>query len=608
MKTFFRIVGFLRPFRGLLALSLLLGALFSILTTLSITFVQPVFQILFQEPALQRPAHEISVLERIKQDFYASISHILVEGQSKEGALLRLGLLIVAVFLAKNIVKYLGITVNTLLNERLIKSIRDAVFNKILGLSMDFFVRHKTGALVSLITNDVATMHTTITPTTSTIVREPLQIMLFLGLLLAISPYLTFMAFSTSIVALLLIRVATRYLRKYATRMQESMANYTAILQEALSGIRIIKAFSMESRVYSLFFHQTHRYTRTASKYQRVYDVVPGVSEMFAIIALTVVLFIGGNEVFAGKMNSHELMTFLFALFSIMSPLTNLVSIPAQIQRGLVAAETIFSVLDSTPTVTPGLQPAEKLTSALELHHVHFSYPAGSRLILNDISLRIARGKKIALVGASGSGKSTICDLIIRLYDPTQGIITLDDTDIRTFTFESYHHLFGVVSQESVLFNDTVNNNIRFGYPTATDEEIRLAARIAHADEFIRQLPSGYSTLIGDRGVLLSGGQKQRLAIARALVGNPQIIIFDEATSALDSESEKLVQEAMYEVLEQRTAIIIAHRLSTIVNADEIIVLDQGVIVERGKHEELLAANGMYKKLYDIQFFDQSFS
>jgi subfamily B ATP-binding cassette protein MsbA len=602
MALFVRVLRFVLPFKGLLAVCLVLGALFSLLTTVSIAFMQPVFEVLFsQQTASWQVPETASMLERGKAWFYGTITEHVTRSASKEESLLRLGAVIVAIFLAKNVVKYLGITVNTLLNERMVKAIRDEVFAKMLSLSTDFFVRSRTGALVSLITNDVATMHNTITPATTTLVREPLQIVLFLGLLLAISPYLTAVAFATSIIALLLISAATTLLRKYAARMQAAMATYTAVLQEAISGIRMVKALSMEERVLTLFTRQTREYARTAGKYQRAYDIVPAVSEMFAIAALVIVLFIGGKEVFGGTMKSQELMTFLFALFSIMSPITNTVSLPAQVQRGLVAAETIFALLDSQPSVQPGNEVAQGFERELAVSALSFGYN-GEKDVVQDVSFTVQKGQKIALVGASGSGKSTVCDLIIRLYDPQQGCITLDGVDIRRFTFASYRGLFGVVSQESVLFNDTVANNIRFGAPSASAEDLRKAAQIAHAAEFIEHLPKGYDTVIGDRGVMLSGGQRQRLAIARALVGNPAILVFDEATSALDSESEKLVQDAINHVLEERTALIIAHRLSTILRADEILVFDAGRIVERGTHTELLALGGVYKKLYDIQF------
>jgi ATP-binding cassette, subfamily B, bacterial MsbA len=457
----------------------------------------------------------------------------------------------------------------------------------------------------------VAAMQGSVTASTLTIVREPFQIVLFLLLLLSLSPYLTLIAFSTSITALILIRFATITLRKYAQRMQRVTADFTSVLQEAISGIRVIKAFSMEERISNHFSERTSTFVRAASKYQRVYDIVPATSEMSAILALVIVLYVGGQQVFSGGMQSHELVTFLFALFSIMSPITNVASLPSQIQRGIVSAETVFAILDRGSSVASGTRMLAGFEHSLTANSVSFKYQSegrDDRVVLHDVSFRLEKGKKIALVGQSGSGKSTLCDLVTRLYDPQYGSFALNGIDIREYSLDSYRALFGIVSQESILFNDTIANNIRFGagsirgVQAVTDDHIEAAARIANASEFIEKLPHGYDTTIGDRGVLLSGGQKQRLAIARALITNPAILVFDEATSALDSESERLVQEAIHHVLENRTAIIIAHRLSTILHADEILVLEAGRIIERGTHNELITNDGTYKKLYDIQF------
>ncbi len=602
MNTFFRLLHFIKPYRWLVVGSLFFGALFSALSALSIAIVQPIFQLLFDNISLPISSPDSTILSRTKDSFYASIIHFISVNDSKSLALVKLGGLIISIFIVKNISKYFCNILTTLLNENLIRSIRERLFTKILHFSMDFFTSHKSGHLVSIIANDVAAVQGSVTAATLTLAREPLQIVLFLLMLLSLSPFLTLIAFATSICALLLIRIATKTLRRYAERMQNVTANFTSVLQEALGGIRIIKAFSMEERVSTLFTTQTRGYVRAAAKYQRVYDIVPATSEIFAIIALSVVLYVGGQQVFSGQIQSHELITFLFALFSIMSPITNVVSLPAQVQRGLVAAESVFGILDREPTVEDGMKTAHTFKREILVEHVHFAYQDG-RTVLHDVSFQVQKGRKIALVGGSGSGKSTMCDILIRLYDPSKGHIFLDGIDVRQFTFASYRRFFGVVSQESLLFNDTIANNIRFGSNSeVTDSEVREAARIANASEFIEKLSDGYNTYIGDRGVLLSGGQKQRLAIARALIGNPDILVFDEATSALDSESERYVQRAIDSVLENRTAIIIAHRLSTIVNADEILVFHEGRIIERGSHTELLALKGAYTRLHDIQF------
>ncbi len=601
MKTYFRVLNFLRPFAGLFFLAVLFNALFSVLSTLTITLIYPIIEMLFtpeKATSIQVPV-EAAGLEGLKESFFGFVRG-LVMADDHYATLLRLSLMVISVFVLKNIVKYISANINVRLEEGVVKSIRDKLFSKMVSLSMDYFTRNKTGGLISLITNDVGIVNGSITPTFMTLIRQPMEIALYLLLLISLSPYLTLIAFSTSILSLVIIQVATRYLRRYASRMQNAMADYTAVLQETISGIRVVKAFNAEKSAVQRFSHQTRAFVHAAFKHQRIIAMVPGISEIFAIGALAAVLYFGGLEVFSGRMAGSELMLFLFSLFAIMAPISSLAGIPPQIQRGIVAAERIFAVLDLEPSVKSGAEQAQMLRSGIEVRDVTFAY--GEKPVLRNVSFRLPRGKKVALVGQSGSGKSTMVDLIVRFYDPQTGAITLDGKDIQSLTTESYRDLFGIVSQEPILFNDTVANNIRSGNTFAPIEEVVRAAQIANAHEFIEQLPNGYDTFLGDRGVLLSGGQRQRIAIARALFRNPDILIFDEATSALDSESEKLVQAAITQVLHNRTAIIIAHRLSTIIDADEILVFRDGEIVERGNHTELLKQGGVYKKLYEIQF------
>lgn len=604
VKTYFRVLHFLRPFAGLFALAVLFNAIFSVLSTVTITLIYPIIEMLFAAQAGKEVMPAASAIDAAgvsswKDTFFGFIREQIVLPDQHE-TLLRLSVLIIGVFVLKNIVKYISANINVRLEEGVVKSIRDQLFDKMVSLSMDYYTRNKTGGLISLITNDVGIVNGSITPTFMTLIRQPMEIALYLMILITLSPYLTLIAFSTSIVSLVLIQVATRYLRRYASRMQNAMADYTAVLQETISGIRVIKAFNAEQSAVQRFIDQTRFYVLSAFKYQRIIALVPGINEVFAIGALAAVLFVGGQEVFAGRMDGSELMLFLFSLFAIMSPISSLVGIPSQIQRGIVAAERVFAVLDMQPSVQPGAELSGGFHRALDVRDLAFAYQ--EKDVLRNVSFHLPKGKKVALVGQSGSGKSTMVDLVVRFYDPQKGGIYLDGKDIRALTVESYRNLFGIVSQEPTLFNDTVSNNIRTGFEQATQQDIENAARIANAHEFIAQLPQGYDTMLGDRGVLLSGGQRQRIAIARALLRNPDILIFDEATSALDSESEKLVQSAITRVLENRTAIIIAHRLSTIIDADEILVFRDGEIVERGNHAELVQLNGVYKKLYDIQY------
>jgi len=599
VNLLFRVLGYLKQFKLLLVLSIFLNTLFSILSTVTIIVIQPVLQALFEPNTMQKmqvPAEDISF--QLKEWFFRTVMNV-VTGSTHSETLFRLGLLIIGLFTLKNLAKYLGNNVNTRLGEGVIKSIRDQLFTRIMAQSMDFFNKSKVGDSISLMLNSVGLMNGAITPLFFTLFRQPIEIALFLGVLLTYSPYLTFIAFSTSIGSLILVKLTTAPIKKYALRMQDAMAQLTQVLQEFLIGIRIVKSTSSEDKASSSFHTETRTYVRAAIKNQKIVDLVPAINEMLAIISLCVVLFIGGNEVYSGNMKAHELMTFLFALFSIMSPIAQITSTPATIQKGLVAAQSIFSIIDKSPSVKDGDHRCTSFNTALSIQDLSFSYD-GQHPVLQNVSFDIAKGKKIALVGSSGSGKSTMSDLVIRLYDPTSGSILLDSQPIHDFTLESYRSLFGIVSQEAFLFHDTIAANIAFG-SDATREQIIEAAKIAHAHTFINALPEGYDTIIGDRGVLLSGGQRQRLAIARALARRPEILIFDEATSALDAESERLVQEAIADVLKNRTALIIAHRLSTILDADCIHVFDHGRIIESGTHQELVALGGIYASMCALQ-------
>lgn len=604
MKTVFRVLRFLRGFELILILSVICNTLYSLLTAASIAIIQPILQVIFKQDSVQSATASVPLgaASGLKDQFYYWISTVVVS-PDKQVMLFRLSLFIIGAFVAKNVFKYLGANLNTRLSEGMVKSMRDSLFSKMVNLSMDFFNRSKAGDLISLVTNDINTMHGSISPLVITLFREPIQITIMLFMLISFSPTLTLLAFSTSIFSLIIIKTSTKYIRRYATRMQKSTANFTSVLQETTSGIRAIKSSGAEAHAIKRFMDETYHYVRSSIKNQKVVDLVPSINDVLAIVALSTVLYVGGLQVFDGKMNGSDLMAFLFLLFGIMSPVSSLAGVPSQIQRGLVASERIFDVIDSMPSVASGSKVLTEFTSQLEVKNFTFSY--NEHPVLQNVSFTIPKSKKVAFVGPSGGGKSTMVDTIIRFYDPQQGELLIDGTNVREYTVESYRSLFGIVSQESILFNDTVAGNIALGAPNATREEIEQAAKIANAHDFIMKLPEGYDSIVGDRGVLLSGGQKQRIAIARAVVRQPQILIFDEATSALDSESEKAVQEAVNRVLENRTAIIIAHRLSTILDADEIIVFEGGRIVERGNHAQLFALGGTYKRLYDIQFSNQ---
>ncbi len=601
-KTYLRIFGFVKNFWGLLFLCLGLNVIFSTFETMSIALIRPIFQILF-EKKMDTPVvvQQVGFFESIKDQFYKGVESLIFSPNGMVGTLINLSALILFIFLLKNIFKYMASLVGVKVNEGIIKNIRDEIFKKLTSLSVDFFSKSRQGNIISTLTNDVATMNNSSISTFTVMLKDFTQIVLFMLLLLSISTYLTLISFSTTIVSFIVLRIAIKYLKKYASRMQSAMADFTSVLQETLFGIRIVKAYNAETTANNKFFAQTSRYVRSSVKLNRITSLVPGFNEMFAILALCVVLFVGGSQVLSGEMQGGDLMLFLFSLFSIMAPIASFTGKITGYQNGIVAADRIFTIIDAEPNVVDGTKLINSINESIEVKNLHFAYNSQSE-VLNDCSLRLEKGRKIAFVGSSGSGKSTMLDLIIRFYDPSQGGIYLDGENIKDLSIKSYRSLFGVVSQETLLFNDTVANNIKYGYDNATDEEIINASKTANAYKFITNMPEGFNTSIGDRGVLLSGGERQRLAIARALIRDPQILVFDEATSALDAESEKIVQSAINDSLKNRTAIIVAHRLATIIDCDEIIVFDKGRIIERGNHQQLIAQKGIYKMLFDIQF------
>ena len=579
--------------------------MFSVLSTVTIIVIQPVLEALFNPESMNSHpllSNNESISATIKQWFFTTVLDI-VQSDSHSTTLLHLGLLILFLFILKNLTKYLGNNVNVRLGEGISKSIRDQLFRKMMSLSMDYFNRSKVGDNISFITNSVATMNGAISPIFLTVFRQPIEIALFLAVLFSYSPFLTMIAFSTSIGSLLIIKLSTKAIKMYASRMLFSMHALTSLIQEMISGIRLVKTTASEDKATHQFEQETQRYVKASVKNQKLVDLVPVLNEILAISALCAVLYVGGNQVYDKELKPQELMTFLFALFSIMSPIAQLTNTPAVIQKGIVAAETVFNIIDQQPTVKNGNNSIHTFTSSIAVDNLHFSYD-GNHEVLHDIHLNIDKGKTIALVGQSGSGKSTMSDLIVRLYDPNKGSICIDGINIKEFSLEEYRQLFGIVSQDSFLFNDTIAENICFGKNIISEDEMIYAAKMANAHDFIISLPMGYQTKIGDRGVLLSGGQKQRLAIARALVRKPQILIFDEATSALDAESEHLVQEAIHNLLHGRTALIIAHRLSTIIDADCIYVFDNGSIAESGTHKELIEKGGIYFRLCSLQTLD----
>lgn len=596
-----RIFTFVKPFTNILILSLILGILFSVFTTLPLALFEIVVELIFQESLVEKSIG-------VGEDFFGALKNnfmnffvgiIQVEGDYS-ATLLNLSLLLILLFIIKNIVKYLMIWAQTYLQNGIVKSIRDSVFKNLSSLSIDHFSRTKQGDLISKMTNDVEVLNTNTIMNSIKVIKDAIEVILKLIFLLGISPFLIAISLSVTMLTFVVLRFARKYLKRYAKRMQESMADFTTTLQETVSGIKIIQAYGAEQRSNRKFEKDTERYLRSTIKHKKIISIVPGLGEIFAIISLCFVLVFGGEMVQSGEIASSELLLFITLLFGVMSPVNAIVNSIAGFQRGYIAADRVFELLDADTLIKSGSKSIRKFEESIKLERIDFAYE--DQNVLKDINLEIPKGKKIAFVGASGSGKSTILDLILRFYDPKGGKITIDGANIKEYDLNDYRRIFGLVSQDTILFNDTLRSNIKYGNDAATDSDIERCLKTANAYEFVSKLPNYLDEQVGDRGGTLSGGERQRIAIARALARDPEILVFDEATSALDSESEKIVQGAINEALQDRTAIIVAHRLATITNCDIIYVFEDGKLAESGNHLELLKANGVYKKLYDIQF------
>lgn len=489
-----------------------------------------------------------------------------------------------------------------------IRNLRKSIYHKITDLDLSFFSEQRKGDLMSSLSNDVQTVEDTIAASLQVLFKDPIMVVLYFSLLFYYSLELTLFTLLILPISGFLISYISKKLKKESGESQQVLGQIMSHTEETISGIRIIKAFNAQAFVREKFRLQNDAYAHSLKKMIYKRELASPLTELIAYsLIVGIILYVAPMLMsHSGSLTPDVFITYLVVYVSVLTPAKNISNAVTAIQRGIASGERIFKILDETPTIYPHSKP-EKISAlnyGIKFQGVNFAYRKGDNgYVLQDINLFIPKGKTIALVGQSGSGKTTLSDLVARYYDPDQGMIFWDDIPLKQIDIENLRNHLGVVSQESILFNDTVWANIAFGSPVSNIETVVEAARIANAHDFIMALPHGYETTIGDRGMKLSGGQRQRLSIARAVYKNPDLLILDEATSALDTESERWVQEALTRLMKNRTALVIAHRLSTIRNADEIVVLDKGKIVQQGTHNSLISVPGVYKTLHEMQAF-----
>lgn len=610
MKTYLRLINFARPLGKYLPEYLIYTILGVVFGLLNFTLFIPLLNLLFStypvKEVIEIPAFSFTI-DYFKELFNYYFYSIIQEG-GKIAALKYVCLVIFSSVLLSNLFKFLSQRVLTSVRTKVVKNIRETVFNKITDSDLRFFYNNRKGDLISTLSNDVHEVENSVVSSLQVIVREPFMLIGFFILLFTMSAKLTLFTLLLLPVSFLLIAQITKLLKRDAMRSQDLLGYIMGTIEETISGIRIIKAFNGEEYIKKKFDVQNNTYRGLLKSVINKRELASPMSEFLGVSVLTLVFYYGGKLVLdnAGDLTASEFITYIALYSQILIPAKNISTSVTNIQKGLVSGARLLKLIDTKIDIKekPNAIALTGFNDKIEFKGVHFSHETFK--VLKGIDLCIEKGKTVALVGPSGGGKSTLADMVPRFYDVSEGQITIDGTDIKDVTIKSLRQLMGTVTQESILFNDSVASNIAFGVENPDMNKIIEAAKIANAHEFISALAEGYNTNIGDRGGKLSGGQRQRLSIARAVFKNPPILILDEATSALDTESEKMVQEALTNLMKNRTTLVIAHRLSTIQHADEIIVLDQGKIVERGTHFNLMNAKGLYQRLCEMQAFDKN--
>lgn len=606
MKIYLRILGYARGLSRRMT-KFFIFAIFGVLFSAGyLALIMPMLDVLFKRggvPPIPAAPGKFELSTKFAHDFFEHHFIRIIHEYGSSTTLLFICIGIVVLMIIGNTFRYFERITASRIKVDVVKNMRVDLFSRVSNLHIGYFNDQRKGDLMSRFTNDMSEVESSVNNSLKSVLKEPITIIVYLGVMFYLNYKLTL--FTLILLPLMggLVAEIIRRLKKKARQSQEAMGRIVNILDETFGGMRVIKAFNARNFVIKKIDAETSYHRKVNLSIARKNEMSSPLSEVLGVIIVAVILWYGGNLVLSGskELEPQEFIGFLVFFASMIQPAKNFSNGITSLQKGTVAADRIFRVIDMEPAVKskPDAIVLDSFKDSIEYKNVSFAYD--KELVLKGINLRIQKGKTIALVGSSGGGKSTLADLIPRFYDPTDGQILLDGVSLTDYEIESLRRQMGVVTQESILFNDTIFNNIAFGKEDATLEDVMEAAKVANAHDFITQTPEGYQTYIGERGSKLSGGQRQRIAIARAVLKNPPILILDEATSALDSESEKLVQDALTNLMKNRTSVVIAHRLSTIQHADEIIVVQQGQIMERGTHEELVAKGGVYKKLSEIQ-------
>lgn len=605
MHTYWRLLSFARPIRKYAIPYFFYTLFYTIFYTFTFTLIQPILQTLFSAHAATKPVTTFLKFVFDTSFLQDSISYLIykVFGADYDtmDVLIFLSIFVILTSLLSNLFRYLGQRTMEAMRVRALQRLRNDVFTNVMKLHAGYFSNERKGDIISKISSDVQVVQFCITNTLLVAFRDPFQIIGFMIALVVASWQLTIFSILFLPIVALVIGSIVKRLRKSATQVQERFADMVSLMDESLSGIKILKGYNAVDYTVGKFKKINALFSRISLSMAWRQQLASPVSEFLGIAAAAVLMIYGGSLVLSGDLKASTFIMYLAIFTQITRPLRSFTDAFANINQGIAAGERVLALLDEKSEITDAPDAVEMtgLKRDIEFRDVRFSYD--NKEVIRGVSFKIKKGETVALVGPSGGGKSTLSDLIPRFYDVQSGQILIDGIDIRKYTLESLRRYMGLVSQETILFNDTIENNLRLGKQDATEDEVRQAAIVANADAFIRETEHGYQTNIGDRGMKLSGGQRQRLSIARAVLKNPEILILDEATSALDTESEKLVQNALDALLQGRTSLVIAHRLSTIYNADRIIVIDHGQIVEQGTHHELMALHGVYARLIEMQ-------